>query len=188
MTDTLTEFFMTGKLGWKDFANAVIEQIVRIQMQKAVAGLLTSAMSYEGFNFESFGPSTIGTMHVGGVVGDPFKQTTAVDPAVFAGAPRYHVGGIAGLKPGEVPAVLMRGEEVLTADDPRHIANLGEVSPGANSASAPIVQLNVINQTNQAVTATKSEPRFDGRQWVQDIVLTELNRDGPLRRAIQGVK
>lgn len=188
MTDTLTEFFMTGKLGWKDFANAVIEQIVRIQMQKAVAGLLTSALSYEGFNFESFGPSTIGTMHVGGVVGDPFKQTTAVDPAVFAGAPRYHVGGIAGLKPGEVPAVLMRGEEVLTADDPRHIANLGEVSPGANGASAPIVQVNVINQTNQAVTATKSEPRFDGRQWVQEIVLTELNRDGPLRRAIQGVK
>jgi hypothetical protein len=37
----------------------------------------------------------------------------------FANAQRYHVGGIAGLKPGEVPAILKQGEEVLTADDPR---------------------------------------------------------------------
>jgi len=62
MTDSLTEFFMTGKLGWQDFANDVIRQIVRIQMQKAIAGVATSAL-------EMIGPSVIGTMHVGGVVG-----------------------------------------------------------------------------------------------------------------------
>jgi hypothetical protein len=38
---------------------------------------------------------------------------------------RYHGGGIAGLRPDEVPAILQRGEEVLTADDPRHRANGG---------------------------------------------------------------
>ena len=32
---------------------------------------------------------------------------------MFAGAPRYHEGGIAGLKPGEVPAILQKGEVVL---------------------------------------------------------------------------
>ena len=188
MTDTLTEFFMTGKLGWQDFANDVVRQLVRIQMQKAVAGVVTSALSYEGFQFDAFGPSTIGTMHVGGVVGDPFKQTTTVDPAVFAGATRYHVGGIAGLKPGEVPAVLMRGEEVLTEDDPRHIANLSAVSPAAGNSQPPVVQVNVINQSSQPVNASASQPKWDGQQWVIGVVLDDLRRDGPLRRAINGSK
>jgi hypothetical protein len=48
-----------------------------------------------------------------------------VPALAFAGAPRYHVGGIAGLKPGEMPAVLQAGEEVLKRSDPRHAANGG---------------------------------------------------------------
>lgn len=33
--------------------------------------------------------------------------------SVFAGAQRYHQGGVAGLRPGEVPAILEKGEIVL---------------------------------------------------------------------------
>ena len=47
----------------------------------------------------------------------------------MATAPRYHDGGLAGLKPDEVPAVLRRGEEVLTANDPRHRNNGGGLAP-----------------------------------------------------------
>ena len=60
--------------------------------------------------------------HTGGVVGAGGSPRYAPLLA-FANAPRYHSGGIAGLRPGEVPAVLMKGEEVLTADDPRHVRN-----------------------------------------------------------------
>lgn len=62
--------------------------------------------------------------HDGGVVGagGPSRQVPAL---AFAGAPRYHAGGIAGLKPGEMPAVLQAGEEVLKRNDPRHVANGG---------------------------------------------------------------
>jgi 3-deoxy-D-arabino-heptulosonate 7-phosphate (DAHP) synthase class II len=45
-------------------------------------------------------------------------------PWAFNLAPRYHSGGIAGLMPDEVPAVLRAGEEVLREDDPRHRNNL----------------------------------------------------------------
>jgi hypothetical protein len=38
---------------------------------------------------------------------------------------RYHTGGIAGLAADEVPAVLKKGEEVLTEADPRHRDNFG---------------------------------------------------------------
>ena len=63
--------------------------------------------------------------HSGGVVGGAVGMTRAVSPLVFAGAERYHTGGIAGLAPDEVPAILRQGEEVLTADDPRHRGNGG---------------------------------------------------------------
>ncbi len=62
--------------------------------------------------------------HTGGIVGGP-AVAHAVPALAFAGAPRYHSGGLAGLKPNEVPAILQRGEEVLTTQDPRHRDNLG---------------------------------------------------------------
>jgi hypothetical protein len=45
--------------------------------------------------------------------------------SVFDNAVRYHSGGIAGIRPDEVPTILQRGEEVLTASDPRHRNNGG---------------------------------------------------------------
>jgi hypothetical protein len=59
-------------------------------------------------------------------------STTALSLAInaaavglFEDAERYHSGGIAGLAPDEVPAILRRGEEVLTQADPRHRDNGG---------------------------------------------------------------
>lgn len=73
------------------------------------------------------------TFHTGGIVGGGRGTGTSVSPFVFAAAPRYHSGGIAGLKPGEVPAVLQAGEEVLTRNDPRHSLNGGgQASGGSN--------------------------------------------------------
>lgn len=55
-----------------------------------------------------------GILHSGGVAGrDGYGHGRAVSPTVFAGAPRYHSGGVVGLRPGEVPAILQRGEVVL---------------------------------------------------------------------------
>ncbi|WP_184491063.1 phage tail length tape measure family protein [Rhizobium aethiopicum] len=55
-----------------------------------------------------------GILHSGGVAGsDGYGHGRAVSPKTFAGAKRYHTGGVAGLQPGEVPAILQRGEVVL---------------------------------------------------------------------------
>ena len=62
--------------------------------------------------------------HEGGIVGQG-GPPRLVPAGAFANALRYQTGGFAGFAPGEVPAILHRGEEVLTADDPRHAANGG---------------------------------------------------------------
>ncbi|HRP77202.1 MAG TPA: hypothetical protein PKZ27_16505, partial [Rhodocyclaceae bacterium] len=54
----------------------------------------------------------------------------------FAGAPRYHTGGIAGLRPDEIPTILKKREEVLTEDDPRHRQNGG--LDGAPASPRPL--------------------------------------------------
>jgi len=55
-----------------------------------------------------------GILHSGGVAGkDGYGHGRVVSPSVFTGAKRYHRGGVAGLQPGEVPAILQKGEVVL---------------------------------------------------------------------------
>lgn len=78
-------------------------------------GLLSSAFDF-----------LVNLFHTGGVVrGAAHGMTRAVSPLVFAGAERYHTGGIGGLAADEVPAILRKGEEVLTEEDPRHRRNGG---------------------------------------------------------------
>jgi tape measure domain-containing protein len=77
--------------------------------------------------------------HQGGIVGGHTNVARNIHPATWNYAPRYHTGGIAGLKPDEVPAILQRGEEVLTRDDPRHSGNaagIGGVNISVNVSGA----------------------------------------------------
>ncbi|HMR54894.1 MAG TPA: phage tail tape measure protein, partial [Amaricoccus sp.] len=52
-------------------------------------------------------------LHAGGMVGSagPSRMVPAM---AFAAAPRMHSGGMAGLRHDEVPAILQRGERVLS--------------------------------------------------------------------------
>lgn len=78
--------------------------------------------------------------HTGGVVGQGGGMGRSVSPEVFRMAPRYHSGGVAGLRPNEQAAVLLKGEEVLTEDDPRHVKNGGRVVGGVQVSNSVTVQ------------------------------------------------
>lgn len=77
--------------------------------------------------------------HDGGIAGSSSGRRRAVSPLVFAGATRYHTGGIAGLQPDETAAILKKGEEVLTEADPRHRMN-GGLAAG-NAPQRPLRQV-----------------------------------------------
>lgn len=62
--------------------------------------------------------------HEGGVVGQG-GRTGPVLGVDWSNVPKFHSGGFPGLRSDEVRAVLKRGEEVLTENDPRHAANGG---------------------------------------------------------------
>ncbi len=68
--------------------------------------------------------------HSGGVVGQTAFQQRPANPSWWANAPRYHNGRMVGLAPDEEAAILKRGEEVLSEDNPRNIMNSGRGGRG----------------------------------------------------------
>lgn len=109
------------------FASDFLLQIAQMIAQQAIFNALQAAAGGGGGGGGGgfLQGLLAGVQHDGGIAGSASNQTRTVSPAWFANALRYHGGGIAGLKPGEVPSILERGEEVLTRDDPRHVANGG---------------------------------------------------------------
>jgi len=117
-----------------DVLSALALDLARLVLQQQVLGPLAGGV---GSIFDAVFGAILGTAggsvggvtqgastsrHTGGLVEHGAPLTRAIAPSVWLGASRYHFGGLAG---DEVPAILRRGEEVLTRDDPRHRANGG---------------------------------------------------------------
>ncbi|MDR7062013.1 MULTISPECIES: phage tail length tape measure family protein [unclassified Sphingopyxis] len=108
------------------FAADFLLQIGRMIAQQAIFNAISGGTAGGAGGGGGFLSGLLGGLfHGGGVVASGGRGRT-VASAVFANAARYHRGGIAGLKPDEVPAILQRGEEVLTQADGRHRRNSGK--------------------------------------------------------------
>lgn len=84
---------------------------------------------------QKYSPSGVEIGHAGAIIGQSGMRRM-VSPIAFAGAPRYHFGGVLRR---EVPFIGLEGEEVLTENDPRHRNNLGRggVALNVNLIEAP---------------------------------------------------
>ncbi len=104
-----------------NFAKAVAQMIIQQQALLAMKWIMSA-----------FGGTAAPVNHSGGVVGSGGgRMRQGLNPVLFGMAPRFHSGGFPGLRQDEVAAVLQRGEEVITARDPRHRRNGGGLSGGA---------------------------------------------------------
>lgn len=123
MADFLFDPFTDGLQGmlrgFLDVIRRMLAEAVSAQLAQALFGDIAGGKP-GGY----FGAFLAGMFHGGGLVGAPGPSRLMPELA-FVGAPRYATGGLAGLRPNEMPAILHRGEEVLTAQDPRHRANGG---------------------------------------------------------------
>lgn len=121
--------------------------------------------------------ASVGTIaHGGGIIGQ-LGASRRVSPLWFAAALRYHSGGVAGLRPDEVPTILQRGEEVITRNDVRHRFNGGGAAaqPGGGGGE-PISQILAIGE-DQIANAMRSA---SGRK----VILTHIRTERETVRAI----
>lgn len=113
MEDALVNFVQTGKLNFGDFANSIISDLIRMQIQSSITTPLAGALNtfIGGLFGGGSGTASTPTAHTGGVIGHDSLGSKSVHPSVFHAAPRFHTGGVVG---DEVPIIAKKGEAVFT--------------------------------------------------------------------------
>lgn len=104
------DFIDRGELNFEEMTRSMLANIAKVAVQMAIIQPLFGGGSTTGGGI--VGEALAGVFHDGGVVGAG-GGTRAVPGLAFAMAPRFHSGGFPGLRAGEVPAILERGEEVI---------------------------------------------------------------------------
>ncbi len=104
------EFVKTGKLNFRDLVTSLIADLAKLAARRFILGPIANALSGA---LGGAGGIFADILHAGGMVGSagPSRMVPAM---AFAAAPRMHGGGMAGLRHDEVPAILQRGERVLS--------------------------------------------------------------------------
>ena len=130
-----------------NFLMEMAQMILKQALFNAISGLTNSI---------SGGLGSFMGLHSGGIVGASTGSGDIVaSPAWFQNAMRYHTGGIVGLQPNEVPAILQAGEEVLTANDPNHSRNRG--SGGAGKSVKVVNMFDAGSFVSEALKSTAGE-------------------------------
>ena len=129
--DAVGNFVKTGKLSFGDLVTSILADLAKLAARKFILGPIASALdgvlgSLGGGGLFA-GMTGAAVHHAGGMVGGTAPMR-AVPIMAFAGAPRMHAGGFAGLRPDEVPAILQKGERVLSRRETAGYGAGGNVS------------------------------------------------------------
>lgn len=187
MEDALTKFVMTGKASFKDLANSIIEDMIRIQIRQSITGPLAQALPGL-LSFTRSGPPApieAGTVMASGGAwlrgvqmfanGGAFTNSIVSKPTAFS-----HAGGL-GVMGEAGPEAIMP----LTRDA---AGRLG-VRTAGNAGAAPSVdvQVNVINQSSQPLQAQQQgQPRIDQfGKVIIDMLVTDVRRGGPVSSTME---
>ncbi len=133
------------------------------------------------FLFDLFGGSggSFMAFHKGGLIqpgGSNMRRS--VPASAFANAPRFHNGGLPGLAPDEIPIIAQQGEEMITADDPRHRDN-GGVVDAAQKGKGAGVRVVLVDDRSQVPQAMSSA---EGEQVIVEAIRRNLPTIKPMLR------
>lgn len=129
----------------KDIANITIKLLVEYAISKAIAGYRGGGAGGGGGGILGGIGMLFGIHHEGGVAGGP-APVRLMSGSTLSSARRYHTGGVAGLNPGEVPAILERGEHVMTRREAsRQKRRIMGTDRPAEDSRKPHVNINLID-------------------------------------------
>lgn len=140
-----------------DMGSAMIATIMQVIAQLLVQYAIQSMLGMVSGGATTGVGAVAGVVkHDGGLIGSGGGRSRTVPGWMFGGAMRYHTGGMIGLKPNEVPVIAEKGEEMLTANDPRHRNNLGKNSGGSAAETKPRVVIHNMIDNGSVAGAMES--------------------------------
>jgi len=175
LATSLVDLAITGEGSMGDLAKSLVRAIAIELVAKSISEVALAAVSAARYD-----PAGV-ALHL-----EAAAQTGAAAAAVTALAASFKMGGVAGqdernvravpasafFGANEVPAVLHRGEEVITPSDPRHIKNHGS----RNGEVALNVDIEVINNGTPVDATVVTRENQNGDRMVQ-VILNEVAQD-----------
>jgi len=178
MESALARFVTTGKFSFSDFVDSVIADLARLAARQAITIPLANALfgalpglfggAGDAGGADAFRRLQAGVGHAGGTVGAAGGVSRSVPAAIFAGAARYHAGGVAGLRPDEVPIIAQAGETII---------------PRGAQIAAPSIDITFENRGTPQREVSR-EVRLDPRGLIVTVVTEDLDGGGPASQAI----
>lgn len=147
--------------------------------------LLDMALNMLFSNLFGGGGIGIAGFEKGGIVGRDRRDVKRRNPNLWKGAPRFAVGGMVGLKPGEVPIVAHRGELIVPRSTLMKAARgQSAVAGGGNTTLNGGVNIDM-SSTGMVAANAEDARKFGLRvqKAVQMIMVQESRPGGLLRRA-----
>lgn len=187
--DAFVKFCETGKFNFKQLTDQILADILKIQVEKAVAGIvggLTGIGQPTSMNLGYTGPQT------STVLGSVTPANHAIGFALggimtsFGSVPlrKYAQGGIADQPQAAVYGEGSTPEAFVPLPDGRTIPV--SIKGGGGMGAAPQISINVINQSGQPMNAQQGTQQFDGQQIILDVVLTAATSPGSFRDGLRG--
>jgi len=150
--NAVATFVKTGKLDFRDLVTSMIADLARLAARRFILGPIANALSGA---LGGAGGLFANIFHAGGMVGGPAPGRMVpgrmVPALAFTGAPRMHSGGWAGLRPDEVPAILQRGERVLSRRE----------AAGYGKSSAPTVNVTIMARDAESFRQSRTQVAAD---------------------------
>lgn len=147
-----------------DFAKQIVQMILKQMILNALQA------SFGGGGGAIAGAINGLVAHGGGVVGQSTGRSKNVSPGWFAGAPKYHTGGVVGLAPDEYPAILQKNEEVLAKNDPRNILNSDRAAAAGGAPSQQPINLKMVNAIDSTSVLQDALSTVAGEQTFLNVI------------------
>lgn len=193
--DAIVSFIKTGKLSFKDLADSIIEDLIRIQVKQAAVGLLSSAFSFISGGSSALGSSTssgfsqtLTANAKGGVYDSPslssFSNGVFDTPQMFAFAKGAGIFAEAG--PEAIMPLTRAADGSLGV---RAVGSAGSAAPesavaGASATGGVTQHITVQGSADDATLARIQQAARQGAQDGYALVLRDFKQNGPARQMI----
>jgi tape measure domain-containing protein len=154
------------------FASDFLIEIGKMIVQQALLNALQAGGGTGGGVGGFFAGLIGGIFHEGGVVGANDNVGRPVAASWFNNARRYHQGGIAGLKPGEMPAILKEGEVIDPGDGSIASQVFGNMmgKGGQGGGSKNPLNLKIVNAFDSGDVVSEGLSTSAGEQSLLNVV------------------
>jgi lambda family phage tail tape measure protein len=194
LEDGIVNFVKTGKLSFKDLANSIIEDLIRIQVRQAAAGFLSSAFGFVSGGNQALGQGTMTGFSEGAMVpnakGGVYSSASlsSYSGGVYNTPQTFAFAKGAGIFAEAGPEAIM--PLTRAADGSLGVRAIG--GPGASAAEAAssvtfggITQhISVQGNADENTLARIQDAARRGAEGGYQMMLKDLKQNGPARQLI----